>query len=235
MTGRILAAKDPDSRRAVASIQKLLTAIVVLESGSLDKKVIIQAIDGSVEPTKLYLKPGEVYTRRELLKVILVKSANDASMALARDVAGSKEAFAQRMNAKARALGMMNSQFQNPHGLTEPNQYSTARDIALLARTAYQYSFIRQCMKIKQYTFVYNDGRTKSIESTNKVLKRLPYANGMKTGTTNAAGRCLASSGALNGRVVIAVVLKSNTANIWNDSEKLLRWALETPGASASN
>jgi D-alanyl-D-alanine carboxypeptidase (penicillin-binding protein 5/6) len=215
----------------VASTQKLMTALLVMEAGNLDKVVTIQAVDGNVVPTKLYLKPGEQYTRRELLKVIMVKSANDASMALARDIAGSKEAFAQRMTARARSLGMMNSQFQNPHGLTEPNQYSTARDLSILARRVYQYPFIRECMRTQKFTFVYNDGRTKTIESTNKVLKRLPYCTGMKTGTTNASGRCLVSSGERNGRVVIAVVLKSNTANIWNDSVKLLRWALETDGA----
>lgn len=233
MTGRILAAKNPDSPRAVASTQKLMTALLVMEGGSLDKVVTIQASDGRVEPTKLYLKPGEQYTRRELLKVIMVKSANDVSMALARDVAGSKEAFAQRMTARARSLGMNNSQFQNPHGLTEPNQYSTARDLSILARKVYPYTFLRQCMRTRKFTFTYNDGRTKTVESTNKLLDRLSYVTGMKTGTTNAAGRCLVSSGSLNGRVVIAVVLKSNTANVWNDSEKLMRWALETSPRAA--
>ena len=229
MSGRILAAKNPDSPRAVASTQKLMTALLVLEAGSLDQIVTIEAVDGMVEPTKLYLKPGEKYTRRQLLQVIMVKSANDAAMALARDVAGSKDAFAIRMTQRARSLGMMNSQFKNPHGLTEEGQFSTARDLSILARKVYQYSFVRECMRTRKFTFVYNDGRTKVLESTNKLLDRLSYATGMKTGTTRASGKCLVSSGALNGRVVIAVVLKSNNPTIWDDSEKLLRWALETP------
>jgi len=235
MTGRILAAKNADQARAVASTQKLMTALLVMEAGSLDKVVTVQAVDGRVEPTILDIRPGETYTRRELLRVIMVKSANDAAMALARDVGGSKEAFALQMTERARSLGMTNSQFKNPHGLTEPGQYSSARDLSILARKVYQFPFLRECMRTRKFTFVYNDGRTKVLESTNKVLTRVPYATGMKTGTTNAAGRCLVSSGSLNGRVVIAVVLKSNTAHVWDDSEKLLRWALETPGVASTS
>jgi D-alanyl-D-alanine carboxypeptidase (penicillin-binding protein 5/6) len=88
-------------------------------------------------------------------------------------------------------------------------------------------------MSTKAFTFRFNDGRTRLLENTNKVLKTLPYCDGMKTGTTNASGRCLVSSGALNGRAVIVVVLKSNSANIWRDSTKLLSWALERPRAGA--
>ena len=157
------------------------------------------------------MKPGEHYTRGQLLQVILVKSANDAAMALARDVGGSKEHFAAMMNQRARSLGMYNSHFLNPHGLTEPGQYSTARDLAILARKAYRYPSIRRCLRIPRYTFVHSDGRTKSLKNTNKLLGRLPYATGMKTGTTNASGRCLVSSGELDGRIVIAVVLGSES------------------------
>ena len=234
ITGRILASKSAHERRAVASTQKLLTAIVVIEDGSLNKQVVIDRSDTTVEPTKLYLKVGERYSRGDLLRVLLVKSANDVAHALARDGAGSQEAFAARMNATARRLGMHNSNFRNPHGLTEPGQYSTASDIALLARAAYRYPFIRQSVRSRQITFVHNDGRTKTLKNTNKLLGKVDYVTGMKTGTTNASGRCLVVSGERGGQFTIAVVLGSNSANIWNDSEKLIRWSIETPGNRGS-
>lgn len=232
-SGRVLYAKNADVPRAVASTQKIITALCVLDTGNIDKPVTIAASDGQCEPTKLGLKAGEVYTRRDLVKALMVKSGNDVGRALARDVAGSQEAFADMMNRKSASLGMRNSNFKNPHGLTEPGQYSTARDMAIAARAAYRSPFLRSVASTKAYSFRYHDGRTRLLENTNKVLKTLPYCNGMKTGTTNASGRCLVSTGTLNGRSVIVVVLKSNSANVWNDSSKLLRWALERPGARA--
>lgn len=232
-SGRVLYAKNADIPRAVASTQKIVTALCVLDAGNIDKPVTIAASDGNCEPTKLGLRPGEVYSRRELLKVLMVKSANDVARTLARDVGGDQEAFAACMNRKCASLGMRNSFFKNPNGLPSPGQYSTARDMAIAARAAYRSPLIRSYTSTKSFTFTFNNGRTRHIENTNKVLKTLPYCDGMKTGTTNAAGRCLVSSGSLNGRSVIVVVLKSNTPNIWNDSTKLLRWALERPVAGA--
>ena len=228
-TGRILAGKNPDERRAVASTQKLMTALLAVEAGPLDTPVTIALSDTKAEPTQLSLKPGEVYTRRQLIRVILVKSANDAAAALARDVAGSAEAVGDVMTRRARALGLHNTVFKNPHGLTVDGQYSTARDLALLARAAYRHPYIRECMRTRNFTFNYNDGRTRKLENTNKLLKNFPYTTGMKTGTTNASGKCLVSSADYNGRVAIAVVLKSTNGKIWNESESLLRWALSVP------
>lgn len=224
-----LYAKNADTRRAVASTQKIITALCVLDAGDIDKTITITSYDTRCEPTKLYLKPGEKYTRRELLKVLMVKSANDVARALARDVGGSVEGFAKIMNRKCAQLGMRNSRFVNPHGLTEPNQYSTARDMAIAARVAFQSPLLRSFFETESYTFRFNNGRTTEIKNTNRLLKRLHYVNGMKTGTTNASGRCLVSTGTFNGRSVICVVLNSNSANIWSDSEKLMRWAMESP------
>jgi len=228
-SGRVLYAKNADLQRAVASTQKIITALCVLDAGNIDQQVTIASSDGNCEPTKLGLRAGEVYTRRELLKVLMVKSANDVARALARDVGGTQENFARMMTAKAASLGMRNSCFLNPHGLTEPGQYSTARDMSIAARAAYRSPLLRSYVATKAYTFRFSDGRTRALENTNKVLKTLPYCDGMKTGTTNASGRCLVSTGSLNGRSVIVVVLKSNTPNIWTDSSKLLAWALDRP------
>lgn len=232
-SGRVLYAKNADLPRPVASTQKIVTALCVLQTGDIDRVVRITADDANCEPTKLGLKPGETYTRRELVKALMIKSANDVGRALARDVSGSQPGFSAKMNRMAAALGMRNSNFLNPHGLTEPGQHSTARDMAIAARAAYRSPLLRSFSATKGYTFRYSDGRTRFLENTNKVLKSLPYCNGMKTGTTRASGRCLVSTGSLGGRDVIVVVLKSNSANIWSDSEKLLRWALERPVTDA--
>jgi len=230
-SGRNLYAKNADSVRPVASTQKIITGLCILDAGNIDRTVVIQPSDTACEPTKLYLKPGERYTRRELLKVLMVKSANDVARALARDVGGSQEGFANLMNNKCAQLGMRNSHFVNPNGLPAPGQYSTARDMAIAARVAYRSPLLRSYFATKSFTFTYNDGRTRTIENTNRLLKKLPYCDGMKTGTANASGRCLIATGSLNGRSVVCVVLKSNTPNIWSDSEKLMRWALERPVA----
>ncbi|MEO5714760.1 MAG: D-alanyl-D-alanine carboxypeptidase family protein [Luteolibacter sp.] len=233
VSGRVLYAKNADAPRPVASTQKIITALCVLDAGNIDKPVIIEASDENCEPTKLGVKPGESYPRRELLKVLMVKSANDIARALARDVGGSQESFAALMNQKAASLGMRNSNFINPNGLPMPGQYSTARDMAIAARAVYRSPLIRSYTSTKSFNFQFNDGHTREIENTNHLLKSVPYCDGLKTGTTNAAGRCLVASGSLNGRSVIVVVLKSTTPNIWKDSTKLLAWALErpTPGA----
>jgi D-alanyl-D-alanine carboxypeptidase (penicillin-binding protein 5/6) len=228
-SGRVLYAKNADLPRPVASTQKIITALTVVDAGRLDQTVVIEPSDGACEPTKLYLKPGECYTRRELLKALMVKSGNDVARALARDVGGSQEQFAALMNHKCRQLGMRQSYFVNPHGLPDPGQMSTARDIAIAARAAYRDPIIRSFASTRQYTFQYSGGRTRVLENTNRLLKRVPYCDGMKTGTTNAAGRCLVTTGSLGGRAAIVVVLKSTSRAVWDDSEKLLRWALESP------
>ncbi|GAA5118302.1 D-alanyl-D-alanine carboxypeptidase [Luteolibacter yonseiensis] len=232
-SGRVLYAKNADSPRAVASTQKIITALCVLDAGDIDKPVTIQPSDTACEPTKLNLKSGDVYTRRELTKALMVKSANDVARSLARDVGGSQEGFSDLMNQKAASLGMRNSHFINPNGLPQAGQYSTARDMAIAARAAYRSPLIRSFTATKSMTFRFNDGRTRELENTNKLLKTVPYCDGLKTGTTNAAGRCLVASGSLNGRSVITVVLKSNTPNIWKDSSKLLAWALERPASGS--
>ena len=224
-TGQVLHQINADQARAVASTQKLLTALIIAESGNLDARVRVETSDTLAEPSKLYLKTGEIYERGQLLQILLVKSMNDVARCLARDNAGSLEGFAAKMNAKARALGMSNSHFVNPNGLPEPGQYSTARDMARVAMAAYRNGTIRGIVRLRSLDFHYADGRMRTFTNTNQVLKNFPLCNGMKTGYTEAAGHCLISSASHNGRDIISVVL-GDSKKVWADSYRLLSWGL---------
>jgi len=225
-SGQVLYEKNADQQRAVGSTQKLLTALIVAERGSLERQVRVEQVDTLAEPVKLNIKPGDVYQRIDLLRALLVKSPNDVARCLARDSAGSVEAFAEVMNQKARELGAIHSHFLNPNGLPMPGQYSSARDLSFIARAAYANGMIRSIVCLPQLVFRYANGRTRELENTNKVLKRLSYCNGMKTGYTEAAGHCLICSGARPGRDVIVVVLGDSKAGVWSDASALLTWGL---------
>ena len=225
-TGEIFYEKNADAPRPPASTQKLLTALIVAERGFLDRPVTVQPGDTYAEPSKLYIKAGETYTRLELLRALLVKSPNDVARCLARDTAGSVEAFSDLMNQKARELGAVNSHFLNPNGLPMPGQYSSARDLSIIAKAAYANPTIRSIVCLPRIVFRYSNGRTRELENTNKLLKRLAYCNGMKTGYTDAAGRCLIASGARPGRDIIVVVLGDSKSSIWQDASALLSWGL---------
>ena len=225
-TGDVLYEKNADQQRAAASTQKLLTALIVAERGFLDEPVVVARSDMDAEPVKLNIKSGEVYRRIDLLRALLVKSPNDVARCLARDHSGSIEAFADVMNRRAWQLGARHSHFLNPNGLPLEGQYSTARDLAIIARAAYANPTIRSIVCLPQLVFRYANGRTRELENTNKVLKRLPYCNGMKTGYTEAAGHCLIASGTRPGRDIIVVVLGDGKAGVWKDASALLSWAL---------
>src|SRR5436190_14114914 len=225
-TGKILYEKNADQFRAAASTQKLLTALIVAESGFLDRQVMVQPTDTMADPVKLNIKAGDIYQRIDLLRALLVKSPNDVARCLARDNAGSIEAFAEVMNRRAQQLGAVHSHFVNPNGLPIPGQYSTARDLALIARAAYANPTIRSIVCLPQLVLRFANGRTRELENTNKLLRRLPYCNGMKTGYTDAAGKCLIASGTRPGKDVIVVVLGDSSSRVWRDASALLSWSL---------
>src|SRR5438270_7494864 len=217
-TGVVLHEKNAYQPRPAASTQKLLTALVIAETGYLDRTVKVEPIDTLAEPVRLNIRPGEVYQRIDLLRALLVKSPNDVARCLARDNAGSIEAFAEVMNRRAQQLGAVHSHFVNPNGLPIPGQYSTARDLSLIARAAYANPTIRSIVCLPQLVFRYANGRTRELENTNKLLRRLPYCNGMKTGYTDAAGKCLIASGFNAGKNIIVVVLGDSHSGVWRDA-----------------
>ena len=226
-TGQVIYKKNDTAQRAVASTQKLLTALIVAESGDLDKKVTIEQVDTECDPTKLGIKSGQSFTRRELLHALLIRSSNDVARALARDNAGSIEAFAKKMNRRVQELGGNSSNFVNPNGLPASGQYSTARDMARVARVAYRNPTLRGIMNTKNYNFRFPSGKVVPLRNTNRLLRTYSFCNGMKTGYTDAAGHCLVSSGSHNGHDCIAVVLGSSKGVIAQESAKLLAHGLQ--------
>jgi D-alanyl-D-alanine carboxypeptidase (penicillin-binding protein 5/6) len=227
-SGKVLHERSSRTRRPVASTHKLLTALIVASSADLQGEVSIEKEDTLPPPTKLYLKEGERYSRADLLKAMLIRSPNDAAAALARDHAGSESHFARLMNSVAEYLGAEDSNFLNASGLPAPDQYSTARDIAIIARAAYANPIVRSAIRTPRWDFIKNSGEKVSLGNTNRVLANYENCTGMKTGYTAAAGNCLVASAEGPQGTIIAVILGSSRQNIWKDMEKLLRWAQDS-------
>ena len=225
-TGEFLFLKNENAIQYPASATKILTAFLVIEAGDLDKPVTIDLSDTKVEPTKLDLKPGEQYTRRQLLYGLLLKSANDVAMALARDNAGSVEAFAEKMTRRAAELGATNSHFANPNGLHDPSHYTSAHDLALIARAAMEQPFFRQVVGTIYYTWKSPKGVVYQLRNHNRLLRHFAGCNGLKTGYTRAAQQVLVSSALREGHEVISVVLHTDKPGIWEDSKALLTYGL---------
>ncbi len=226
-SGRVLYEKNADARLPAASTQKLLTGLLVAERGNLSGAVRIEESDTWAEPTVLGIKGGEVYSRGELLRAVLIRSCNDVARALARDHSGSEAAFVAQLNAKARQIGMSNSYFTNSNGLpSPPGQYSTARDLSRLGLAALRNPTVRELCGTRSCVFRMANGTPKTLTNTNQVLRHFPYCTGLKTGYTNAAGRCLVSSASDQGRTVVAVILGSSSPTVWQESEALLKYGL---------
>lgn len=229
--GQVLYEKNADERRAVASTQKLLSALVCVESTPLDKVAVVSAYDAAAEPHKMYLKAGDKYPLSSLFQAMLIESCNDAARCVASTCAGSEAAFAVWMTRRAKQLGMNNSQFKNASGLPNAQQYSTARDMSKIARAALYNSTIRSFCGRHTINITRPDGRVKKLTTTNHLLRPnspfyLPHCVGMKTGFTNLAGKCLISCGNYRGRTVICVMLGSSSKVIWKQSSSLLNWGL---------
>lgn len=223
-TGRTIYQKNADEPRQVASTQKLITGLIVAEQDPLDEPVTVLREDTTVEPTKLGLRAGETYTRRQLLRAMMVKSTNDCAAALARSHSGSQGVFAAEMDRLAARCGATCSHFVNPHGLPA-RQHSTARDMARVAFRAYRNPDLRDAMAMRSYCFHFANGKLCFLEPTNRLLLRSPFFNGMKTGYTEAAGKCLISSYSKGGRELILVQLGSHAPRIFDDAQRMMAWA----------
>ena len=232
-SGDFLFAKNENAKQYPASSTKILTALIVIESGDLDHLVAVDLADTKVEPSSLGLKPGEQYTRRQLLFGLLLKSANDVAMALARDNAGSVSAFAEKMNLRAAQLGATSSHFANPHGLHDPNHYTTAHDLVLIGRAAMQQPLFREIVSTVYYTWRAPSGQINQLRNHNRLLRHFAGCNGLKTGYTRIAQQVLVSSALRGGHEVISVVLHTDKPGIWDDSKALLSYGLIKLGCPA--
>jgi len=225
-TGEILYTKDAYSRRDPASTTKVLTALIVLERARLADQVKISPRAANTPGSSMHIRAGEVYSVHDLLHGLLLRSGNDAAAALAEHVAGSVEAFAVLMNEKARALGAKNSHFENPHGLTSAQHYSTAYDLAVITSHALRDERFAGIVAQRQRPLTYeNLGRQVMLHNTNALLSSLPGADGVKTGTTAAAGKCLIASATRDEQKLVAVVLRAG--NRFGEAATLLNWAFD--------
>ena len=228
--GLVMYAKQAEQRRFPASLTKLMTALLVLERADPTEQVTVSGTAAAVGEASLGLQAGDVYPVETLLEGALIKSANDACAALAEHVAGSQAAFAQLMNARARELGLTTTHFVNCHGLHDPAHVSSARDLARLAAAAMQEPEFNRIVAMRRHTFPRPDGSTLELESTNRLLRSdngnyWPAADGVKTGWTHPAGRCLVASATANGWRLLCVVLGAKDP--WTDARSLLTWGFE--------
>lgn len=222
-TGQILYEQNAHVRREPASTTKILTAIIILEESNLADKVRVSKRAARTPGSTMHLKAGEVHSVHDLVHGLLLRSGNDAAVALAEHHSGSVEAFAQKMNQRALALGAKASQFKNPHGLPDPQHFTTAFDLALITQYAMRNPRFAQIVAYRSTGLKYEELRREVVmHNTNALLHMLPEADGVKTGTTGNAGRCLVFSGTRQGQRLIGVVL--NDRNRFGDAASLLRW-----------
>lgn len=223
-TGQILYARNPHQERDMASTTKVMTAVLALEMGDLDETVTVSPYAADTPGSSMHLRAGERYRLRDLLKGLMLVSGNDAATAIAEQIAGSEANFAILMNAKARQLGLDHTRFQNPHGLTEANHFASAYDLAQLTRYALTHPGFAALVCSGEDTAcgAAADGSPieKPLFNTNRLLFSYQWADGVKTGTTSAAGPCLVASATRYGQRLIAVVLDSGDR--WGDAVRLL-------------
>ena len=224
-TGEVLYEQNADRRVAMASITKLMTAIVVLERLEPNEKVRVRALASSVGESTIDLEAGERLRVRDLLAAALIQSANDAAFALAARVGnGDVGRFVRLMNRKARELGLRDTRFARPDGLDAPGHYSTARDVLVLARAVMKEPLVRRLVRLRTTTIA--GGR--SLSTWNDLLGRFPGLFGVKTGHTDRAGGCEVAAARRDGATVYAVVLGSPSRPRRNrDLRKLLDWGLD--------
>ncbi len=238
-TGQVLYGKGEHERRPPASLTKVMTGYLAGKQFQAQQWITVSETAASTGESSLNLKTGDVLTFDALLHGALMKSANDACVALAEYMAGTEKNFVQNMNLQACLLGCKDTNFCNSNGLPAEGHYSSAYDLALMTRAAMQNETFAAIVQKQQYMVHWQEGRQLLVRNTNRLLREYPGAIGVKTGTTNEAGQCLIAVAEKAGKRVIVVVLKSK--NRFYDAVALLDYGLsvqletETPRSAIHN
>ena len=228
-TGTILFEQNPDSICPPASITKIMTLLLVMEAVDegtlrLEEQVTASAHAASMGGSQVYLKEGESMSVEEMIKSVVISSANDAALALAEHLCGTEEAFVTKMNEKAAELGMKNTNFENTNGLddTVKNHVTTARDVAIMSRALIRHELILK------YSSIWMDSIRNGafgLTNTNRLIRFYPGATGLKTGSTAKAKFCISATAERNGMALICVIMGAETRDIRNEeAKKLLDW-----------
>lgn len=222
-SGRILYSKNSNLKLPMASTTKIMTALVALEKGNLDDIVKIKSNSVGIEGSSIYLRDNEEITLKDLIYGLMLRSGNDAAVAIANHIGGSVEGFSKLMNKKAKEIGANNTNFTNPHGLHNDNHYTTAYDLALITREALKNEEFNKIAKSKYW--VADRDVNNYFSNKNKTLWQYEGGDGVKIGYTKKAGRCLVASATRNNMQLIAVVL--NDYNWFNDCYQLFDYGFE--------
>ena len=225
-TGTVLLEKNADERRPMASVTKIMTMLITMEEVdkgnlSLSEKLYASANACAMGGSQIFLKENEEMDLKTLIKTVFVASANDSCVVIAERIAGSVEGFVNKMNERAKELGLENTHFENPHGLDTENHYSSARDLAVISRELLKHD-------IKEYTTIWQDTIRDGafvLSNTNKLIRFYPDATGLKTGSTSKAGFCISATAKKGNLELIAVTLGAPTSKErFNDAKALLNY-----------
>lgn len=233
-TGAVIYSKNENKRLSMASTTKIMTAIIVLENADLDKEYTVKYSEAATEGSALGISAGDVLSVKSLLYGLLIVSGNDAAAALADAVAGDEKSFVELMNEKAKQLGLENTHFSNPSGLTDKKHYSSALDMAVLTKYALSNKLFSKIVSLSDTQITFSSPKkTISLHNHNRLLGEYEGCIGVKTGYTENAGRCLVSAAKRKGQTVIAVTLSD--PDDWNDHKKMLDYAFSHSEAYSLN
>ncbi len=221
-TGRVLYDKNADEQRKIASLTKVMTSIMLVESCDMSEQIEVPADATWIGGSTVGLKKGDMVTAKSLLYGMLLPSGNDCAYTVGFHIGGSIENFAVMMTNKARSIGALNTKFANPHGLDNEEHYSTAKDMALIARYALNNKYINEAVNTNTATINFGSF-SKLLKNTNALLRTYDYADGVKTGFTNGANRCLIASATKSDKRFISVILGAETTQLrFGEAKELL-------------
>lgn len=233
-TGTVLYEKNPDEKLAPASMTKVMSMLLIMEAVndgklSFDDDVVISENASKMGGSQIFLQTGEKYKVRELLKGIAIASGNDAVVAMAEKVSGSVDAFVEKMNQRAKGLGLTNTHFDNPHGLDSENHYTTARDMSKMAMELLKHEEILTFTSIYEDYLKKNDGSSIWLVNTNKLVRFYEGVDGLKTGFTKTAGYCITTTAKRGDLRLLSVVMNAETSDLRSkDTTNMLNYGFNT-------